>query len=167
MEDQIIVFELPDGSIRYSTCPAGSKKPGETTPEWLLRIFNKTVRGNYPGATRILNAVMPDGQPFVPGAKKLFYGAWKHAGGGSIEIDMPAARAIRMEEIRAERDRLLDESDREWARLADIGTPEQRAACKSYRQALRDIPQNTSLEGIGTPEMLAPSVPDWPAYPDV
>ena len=42
-----------------------SKKPGETKAQWLLRAFKKTVEQNpkYAGAKRILNPIMPDGEP--------------------------------------------------------------------------------------------------------
>lgn len=43
-------------------------------------------------------------------------------------------------DLRAERDRLLAESD--WTVLGDSPTP--TAAWKTYRQALRDLPANTT-----------------------
>lgn len=161
----MIVFELPDGSIRYATCAAKMKRPGEITSEWLLRVFNKTVRDNYPGAKRMLNPVMPNGEVFRPGARKLFYEAWRHAGGGNIEIDMPMAREIQLGKIRAERNRLLDESDRERARLDDVGTAPQKTAIAAYRQALRDLPTAIDLDAIMTPEALLAFEPLWPVAP--
>ena len=66
MKDEIIVFELQDGLVRYATCPIANKKPGETRQQWLLRVFTKTVAGHpdLAGAKRILSPVMPDGAPF-------------------------------------------------------------------------------------------------------
>ncbi len=162
MEDQMIVWEMPDGTVQMATCPANNKKPGETKQEWLLRAFNKTVRGNFPGAKRILNPVMPDGQPFRPGAKKLFYGAWRHTGSGNVDIDMPAARDIYMEKMRRERDARLDASDKEKARLDDVGTATQKTAIKTYRQALRNLPANIDLESVTTPEDLDTFETVWP-----
>ena len=165
MEDQVIVFELPGGEIRYSVCPAKMKKPGETTPEWLLRVFNKTVRDNFPGAKRINNAAMPDGQPFRPGAQKLFYDAWRSDGAGNIQIDMSVAREIRMNEIRAARNRKLEESDKEWLRILDLGTSNQQIRFKVYRQALRDIPQGIDMSTLNEAESLEAFQPNWPAIP--
>lgn len=178
MEDQIIVWEMPGGEIRYATCPAKMKKPGQTKSEWLLRQFNKTVRDNplYAGAKRILNAAMPDGQPFVPGAKKLFYGAWRHTGGGQITIDMPAARAIRMGKIRGERNAMLSNpanpkdkpgpfSDASMKRAEETGTAQQIDDLKAARQALRDLPATIDLESIATAEALEAFAPQWPVKP--
>ena len=165
MEDQIIVWEMPDGAVRYATCPEKSKQPGETIEQWLPRQFQKTVRDAFPGAIRILNPSMPDGQPFVPGAKKSFYGAWTSDGSGKIQVDLPRAREIHLAEVRAERNRKLDESDREWARLADVGTTEQQAAYREYRQALRDVPQGMNLDMIDTVVELEEFRPSWPGQP--
>lgn len=53
--------------------------------------------------------------------------------------------------LRQERNRLLAESD--WTVLADTPTP--TAAWKTYRQALRDLPDNTT----------DPFNPVWPTPP--
>jgi len=53
--------------------------------------------------------------------------------------------------LRNERNRLLAESD--WTVLAD--TPTNTAAWKAYRQALRDLPDNTA----------DPANPVWPTPP--
>lgn len=55
------------------------------------------------------------------------------------------------EELRAERDRLLAESD--WTQVADA--PVNQAAWASYRQALRDVPQQA-----GFPDDVV-----WPTKP--
>ena len=53
--------------------------------------------------------------------------------------------------LRAERDRLLAASD--WTQVPDA--PVDRAAWAEYRQALRDLPANTT----------DPRNPDWPVQP--
>lgn len=69
--------------------------------------------------------------------------------GEVVEVDMTAdeiaafhasATADAWERLRAERNRLLAESD--WTVLADTPTP--TAAWKTYRQALRDLPAHTT-----------------------
>ena len=104
MNDEIIVFEMPDKTIRYSICPRRDKKPGETRSEWLHRAFTKTVRSNpkYAGAVRINNAVMPDGKPLTIGeddhpAEHAVRDAWRHDGKGRIVIDPVEAAKIRAE----------------------------------------------------------------------
>lgn len=61
------------------------------------------------------------------------------------------ALAQRWRFLRAERDRRLAESD--WTVLSD--TPTSTAAWKIYRQALRDLPANTT----------DPFEPVWPTPP--
>ena len=62
-----------------------------------------------------------------------------------------SALARRWQFLRAERDRRLAESD--WTVLSD--TPTSTAAWKVYRQALRDLPANTT----------DPFQPVWPTPP--
>jgi len=66
------------------------------------------------------------------------------------EFDAMAA-VIRGEDVRAERNRLLRESD--WAALPDAPAGEEWLA---YRQALRDVPQQS-----GFPDSV-----DWPEPPN-
>lgn len=61
------------------------------------------------------------------------------------------ARPSSMEELRAIRDRMLRESD--WTQLPDA--PVNAQAWAAYRQALRDLPENT-------PD---PADPVWPNIP--
>lgn len=63
-------------------------------------------------------------------------------------------RETNLAALRAERDRLLLASD--WTMVADAPlTDAQRAAWRDYRQALRDMPENTEN----------PAAPIWPAKP--
>jgi hypothetical protein len=61
------------------------------------------------------------------------------------------ALALAWEGLRAQRNRRLAESD--WTVLGD--SPTSTAAWKTYRQALRDLPANTT----------DPTAPDWPTSP--
>jgi hypothetical protein len=54
---------------------------------------------------------------------------------------------------------------KEWARLSEVGTPEQQAAHSAYRQALRDIPQSIDLDKINTAGKLEVFQPAWPEQP--
>lgn len=80
--------------------------------------------------------------------------------GKTVEIELTADEiAERQNEhleaawarIRAERNNLLAQSD--WTVLSD--SPTSTAAWKAYRQALRDLPANTT----------DPTAPDWPTPP--
>jgi len=70
-----------------------------------------------------------------------------------IEAREALIPALQMEEIRSKRNRLLAETD--YLGLPDLGgfTPEMAA----YRQALRDLPANTT----------DPADPVWPTKPEV
>ena len=59
--------------------------------------------------------------------------------------------AIEMQSLRSQRDKLLAQSD--WTQVADA--PVDAAAWATYRQALRDLPANTT----------DPRNPTWPTKP--
>lgn len=70
------------------------------------------------------------------------------------------AKAEALERLRAERDRLLRDSD--WTQLPDAPlTADERAQWAAYRQALRDLPQQAE-EG-GDPRATRP--PKRPELP--
>ena len=99
-----------------------------------------------------------------PFPSRIFRNCWRESA-GKIGINMPLARIQRMAEIRAERDALLDESDKDKARLDDVGTANQKQAMATYRQALRDLPASVDVESITTPEELEAFAPAMPSKP--
>ncbi len=92
--------------------------------------------------------------------------AWRW-NGGTVEVDLPAARQVVMAELRQERDRLLAESDSDKVRLDEVGSPQQQKNLKDWRQALRDLPatEGTRLDAM-TAEQLAAYAPAIPANPE-
>ena len=75
----------------------------------------------------------------------------------SSEINAELARLEAQQpwnELRAERDRRISETDWEIVRHKELGT-NVPAALKTYRQELRDLPANTS----------DPTNPAWPTKP--
>jgi hypothetical protein len=148
------VFEKVDGEI--ITLAVNYKNPnviagGDAWVEAHIRAKNPDCKT----ATRLPN-VLPSDLP------QLFRAAWRNGGTGKIRIDMPLARVQRMAEIRAERNTLLDASDKEKARIDDVGTASQKTAISAYRQALRDLPATINLDAIDTPEALDVFEPAWP-----
>ena len=69
-----------------------------------------------------------------------------------IKVDSNKLYRIRADEARTERDRLLADSD--WTQVADA--PVDQAAWATYRQALRDVP-----EQAGFPDNI-----NWPTKPE-
>ena len=61
---------------------------------------------------------------------------------GKIGVDMPPARAQRLEEIRVERNRRLVELDGPWMRATGQGKTTEGDAIEAKRQQLRDIPND-------------------------
>lgn len=68
-----------------------------------------------------------------------------------IKINQGKLAEIQAEQIRAERDRLIAACD--WAMMPDA--PTDKEAWAAYRQALRDVPQQS----------LFPFDPVWPSAP--
>jgi hypothetical protein len=81
-----------------------------------------------------------------------------------VVVDTSLARAQRMAEIRAERDRRLIEADGPTARAMEQERPD-KAAWVAYKQALRDVPAVVDLSRIATPDELAAVEPEWPRRP--
>ena len=73
----------------------------------------------------------------------------------SATVDEPARQALASRTVRADRNRRLRESD--WTQLADsVLDAEAMVLWQSYRQALRDVPQQTGF----------PDGVDWPLPPE-
>lgn len=68
------------------------------------------------------------------------------AAGGEIVVDMPKAREIWRERIRATRAPLLAALDVEWQRADETGAAESKPAIAAAKQALRDLPQDPAIE---------------------
>ncbi len=152
-----IVFEMPDGSILVREPVLKGRRPGEKEMEWYDREAAKGADTKLAGATRLADA--------TDFPSRYFRSCWRNDGRGAAHVDMPLARGQRMVEIRAQRNIRLDDSDKEWARLSEGGTPEQQAAHSAYRQALRDLPQSIDLELLDTAEKLEAFQPAWPDQP--
>lgn len=158
MTEKRIVWKKADGAIAVTVPAPKGQRSDETEQQWLDRVAAKVFVGDAELSERLPDALAS----VLPGRR--FRDCWRANDAGEIHIDLPLAREQRMAEIRVERNRLLDTSDKEWARLMDVGDAEAQAALKTYRQALRDIPQNTSVNRIKIPEALAAYEPDWPAH---
>lgn len=139
----ILIHELPDGSLALTT---------------------EIIPGSF---------IAPDGWAALPSQPAhllptVFRDCWRwdHAN-ACVIVDMALARAAKMVEIRAERDKRLTASDGKKARLDDIGTAEQKAAMADYRATLRDIPVAAKIDTdlIDNPLTLSTYAPVWPTEP--
>ena len=167
MTTKRITYTLPPGSVRAGRpIPDGSVFVVIPSPEYVAAFpaaadameALKKRPGSVP--TNALNVTVCDLADLPPSGLR-FLGAWRYIGGRAV-VDLPLARAQRMAEIRAERDKRLVASDGQIARAQDIGTPAEVAALKTYRQALRDVPQAIDLGTLPTAEALATFDLVWP-----
>ena len=87
-------------------------------------------------------------------AKKLFETYDQRAADNSLDVDELWNEYVAAE-VRAKRDQLLADSD--WTQLPD--TPADTDAWAVYRQALRDIPQDSGFTG-------SEASVTWPTKPE-
>lgn len=122
----------------------------ESDQELIDRIISRLPEG----ATDVratTEAAIPKG--------RTFRAAWRHAGDGAVRVDMPIARGIMLDRIRAARDTSLSALDILWSRAMARGDVAAAATIEVRRQVLRDLPSTIKLDQA-TPEALAAA---WPA----
>ena len=71
-----------------------------------------------------------------------------------IHIDMPKARNIWRDRIRARRKKLLAELDVEYQRADEDGDAPAKAKIVARKKKLRDAPQDPRIDAAKTPEDL-------------
>lgn len=81
---------------------------------------------------------------------------------GEIIIDLSLARAQKLEEIRTERNKRLEESDKEWMVAVSMGI--DPVAINGKKQALRDLPDaaETALAAKRSINTIDSFTPSWP-----
>jgi len=153
-----IVWEMPDGSI-WITHPAD--------PNADINAIAAQVQAEIPDlvtATRKPDQLVTE----LPQSRR-FRSCWRADGTGQPVVDMPLARTQRLAEIRTERNTRLDASDGLMARANELGGGPEIAAWETYRQALRDLPNNlvfnSVLDGLTTTNELEAYEPTWPLAP--
>jgi hypothetical protein len=98
--------------------------------------------------------VVPDNE--VPG-DRTFRGAWR--GGASISVDMPAAREIWRDKLRADRTPHLTDLDGQYQQALELKNTSQQAVIAAKRQALRNVTADARITAASTPEALK-ALPD-------
>ena len=93
---------------------------------------------------------------------------WRRIGIGTPAVDMPMARAQRMNEVREKRAPKFTKSNYDllYVLVDSPNTPMQNKL-KDYRQKLRDLPttEQPNVDALATPEQLAAWEPTWPVDP--
>ena len=134
-----------------------ARRPGEDDASFHARVFAQTLAKN-PSMQGLASLALTVEQ--LP--SRRFRNAWRLVAGQVVE-DLPTCRAIRLTEIRRDRDARLLASDGPYTRALERG--EDLTALKAYRQGLRDVPQSagSALDACASPSMVAAYEPSWPA----
>ena len=136
-----------------------SDMPSDHLPGYVIEWpdFDRDIKGKLPPETGDLIAshrVLTRGE--IP-ADRRFRGAWRD-GKGSVAVDMPAAREIHRDFLRAARAPLLAKLDIEYQRADEAGDRAAKTRIAAAKQALRDVTAAPEIDAATTPEELV--VPD-------
>lgn len=143
-----ITLEYPDGSvaIRGGLGPnmlARFKGDREAALQYILK---QLVPQQNPGATaRVENVTFPDDRDFRD--------AWVRRN-GTIETDMPKARAIHRDRMREARAPELAKLDVDYQRADERGDKIEKQRIAAKKQALRDVTDDPAIEAAETPGQL-------------
>ena len=154
--------------------------PTDTGDSWEMAVgdenFDVSDMGDPPGyviewpdfQTDILAKLHPDNASQVARYRALtrgeipverrFRAAWRD-GGQSVAVDMPAAREIHRDYLRALRAPILAKLDTEYMRADEAGDVAAKARIAAQKQALRDVTADPAIEAAKTPEALAAVLP--------
>ena len=151
----IICFQHPVKGTMSVLVPMLARLKGETNAEYKARYDAIDLEA-------LVAKDVPAGAPFeicdsldLPKGRE-FRNAWvNHPTRPGLEVDMPKARVIHMDRIRAKRDEALAASDGPMLRAMENNDAPEIARLKAERQALREIPQTFALNGATTPAELS------------
>ena len=115
--------------------------------------FAKDILAKLPPAQKAaVVAHRPITRADIP-TDRYFRTAWID-GGRAVGVDMPKARDVHRDQLRREREPLLDALDTEYLKADETGDIELKAAIADKKQALRDITADPAIEAATTPEEL-------------
>ncbi len=145
-------FRRPDGSISVLICPPGMDEDAEAA-----RLLSLP---DYAGCVGLGRQTLP--------SSRRFRDCWRVSGQG-VDVDMVAAKAQRLSEVRADRDARLAAADALTLKTMDSAVKADQDKVKTYKQALRDLPTTaqTAINAAATPDALDAYAPPWPVAPAV
>lgn len=161
----IHILTCPDGAVMIVHPAPQNRRAGEDDETFAARTLARTLEAHpewkaYPVVTVDRAAV----EPIL--TNRRFRNAWRYAG-GRLDVDMPTARTLWMDEVRTARKPKLEKSDVDLMRAQEGGTAAQIDKVKVYRQQLRDITatERGRVDACSTPAALESLVPQWPLDP--
>ena len=131
----------PSGEVRWEREPTAGAIESE---------IGRTIVGPVAGWRLIDEADIP--------ADRYFRNAWKDTG-AKLDVDMPKAREIHREHLRARRAPLLAALDTEYMRADEAADVPEKRRIAAKKQALRDVTADPRIDAATTPEALKAVVP--------
>jgi hypothetical protein len=143
----------PDGEARWTI---------EPTPEYINQIIAKH---NWQGGQRSVAWEIVPNDTITENTDRTFRNAWRVAlppiaDRFHIYIDMPQAREIHRENLRAIRAPLLEQADIDYMRADESNDLLEKRRIAQVKQALRDVTDDPRIEAAQTPEELKAVIPD-------
>jgi len=142
-----IVYTRADGGVTVVTPAYNSMLDGETEGDFLTRIKERAVPA---GA---LNVHICDAAS-IP-ADRTFRSAWEQGGNKLLTVNMPKARNIQRDRIRAARAGEFVKNDIAINDALLTGSASAKDATLARRDELRNATEDAAIEAATTPEELA------------
>lgn len=159
-----ILWTNPDGSVAVC-CPAINIGETLTDEEAVARALaprlsaNGSVHRDVPlNATNVTVVAVSVVDAIAP-QKKPFRNAWTW-NGVTLAVDMPKARVIWRQEMRAHRAKRWQLWDAEYLKADEAGDLARKAQLAAKRQQLRDVTAHPGIDAATTPDELKAV---WPA----
>lgn len=145
-----IAFTRPDGGVSVIVPAPKAQLPDESEADFMARVATAIP----PDATDVTEL---DTLP-----SRTYRNAWRLTG-GKVAHDMPAARELKMAELRQARNAKLAETDGLYLRAQEQENAAEVARLKGLRQRLRDLPATVALDHLPDADALKAFEPNWPA----
>lgn len=159
-----VVHTRSDGGLTITNLAWGSgpTQHGMTDDEFLAYVIEKDVLGRAdgrgPADGRTYRVISDSDMP--TGDARKFVDAWEDTG-TVVQVNLPKARVIHMDRIRAVRNAELAKEDITFMRAVEAGDAAAQSTIATKKQTLRDIPATFDITtGVTTPELLQAK---WPA----
>lgn len=125
----------------------------------VMRLSDEDYRSH------VLERSIPKGVDFIeladdwqPPDDRTYRDAWVKAA-GKVEVDMPKARNIHRDRLRAERAPKLAALDADYLKADEAGDLAAKARITAEKQALRDVTADPGIEAAKTPQELKAVIP--------
>lgn len=147
VETQLVLITRSDGGVSVMTFVVESPRDGFRTEPTEANVGAAIAKGRLDAVSwRLIEPAA------LPGRE--YRNAWIDTG-SAIEHDMPKARDIHRDKLRAARAPLLAALDVEYQKADEVSDAPAKARVAAARQRLRDLPSDPRIEQAATVEQLA------------